>query len=88
LIRSQYAQAGDRLVRVHLPIGEKHDFKGVVDLISMKAYLGDGKAPGEIPADMLVPRRRPMASWWRRQPKARTHYWKSTWRLGHSPTRS
>jgi elongation factor G len=51
---SQYAQAGGhRLVRVHLPIGEKHDFKGVVDLISMKAFLGDGKAPSEIPAEML-----------------------------------
>ena len=32
-----------RLIKVQLPIGEKHDFKGVVDLISMKAYLGDGK---------------------------------------------
>jgi elongation factor G len=52
---SQYAQAGGhRLVRVHLPVGEKHDFKGVVDLISMKAFLGDGKAPGEIPADMMA----------------------------------
>jgi elongation factor G len=35
-----------------LPIGEKHDFKGVVDIIGMKAYLGDGKTTAEIPADM------------------------------------
>jgi elongation factor G len=41
-----------RLIKVQLPIGEKHDFKGVVDLISMKAYLGDGKAASDIPADM------------------------------------
>ena len=41
-----------RLIKVQLPIGEKHDFKGVVDLISMKAYLGDGKTASEIPADM------------------------------------
>lgn len=45
---------GKRLVKVQLPIGEKHDFKGVVDLVSMKAYLGDGKTPSEIPADMMA----------------------------------
>jgi elongation factor G len=44
--------AGQRLVRLQLPVGEKHDFKGVIDLISMKAFLGDGKSPSEIPADM------------------------------------
>ena len=44
---------GKRLVNVQLPIGEKHEFKGVIDLISMKAYMGDGKAASEIPADML-----------------------------------
>jgi elongation factor G len=49
-----FAQAGGhRLVRVQLPIGEKHDFKGVIDLISMKAFIGDGKSPDEIPADLL-----------------------------------
>ncbi len=51
----EFAHAGDhRLVKVQLPIGEKHDFKGVIDLISMKAYLGDGKTAAEIPADMLA----------------------------------
>ena len=50
----EFARAGDhRLVKVQLPIGEKHEFKGVIDLISMKAYLGDGKTASEIPADML-----------------------------------
>ncbi len=44
--------AGQRLVKLQLPIGEKHEFKGVVDLISMKAYLGDGKTASDIPADM------------------------------------
>jgi elongation factor G len=43
----QFAQANDaRLVKVQLPWGEKLDFKGVIDLISMKAYSGDGKLPG------------------------------------------
>jgi elongation factor G len=41
-----------RALKVHLPIGEKHDFKGVVDIIGMKAYLGDGKTTGGIPAEL------------------------------------
>ncbi len=44
--------AGQRLVKVQLPIGEKHDFKGVIVLISMKAFMADGKTASEIPADM------------------------------------
>lgn len=39
-----------RLIPVQLPLGEKADFKGVIDLLSMKAYLGDGKTASEIPA--------------------------------------
>ncbi len=50
----EFAHAGGkRLVKVQLPIGEKHEFKGIIDLISMKAYMGDGKTASEIPADML-----------------------------------
>jgi len=41
-----------RLVPVQLPWGEKAAFKGVIDLISMKAYANEGKSPEEIPADM------------------------------------
>ncbi|MCC7118510.1 MAG: elongation factor G [Anaerolineales bacterium] len=43
---------GKRAIKVHLPIGTKNDFKGVVDIIGMKAYLGDGKTTGEIPAEL------------------------------------
>lgn len=43
---------GKRVVQVHIPIGEKHDFKGVVDVIGMKSYLGDGKTTDEIPAEL------------------------------------
>jgi elongation factor G len=43
---------GKRAIKVHLPIGEKQNFKGVVDIIGMKAYLGDGKTTGEIPAEL------------------------------------
>ncbi len=48
----QFAQANDaRLVKAQLPWGEKLDFKGVIDLISMKAYGADGKTASDIPAE-------------------------------------
>ncbi len=40
-----------RLIRVQLPWGERGDFKGVIDLLSNKAYEGDGKTAVEIPAE-------------------------------------
>ena len=40
-----------RLIPIQLPWGEKADFQGVIDLITMKAYKGDGKTATEIPAD-------------------------------------
>ncbi|HEY5729842.1 MAG TPA: elongation factor G [Anaerolineales bacterium] len=43
---------GKRVVKVHIPIGEKQDFKGVVDIIGMKAYMGNGKETAEIPDDL------------------------------------
>jgi elongation factor G len=43
---------GKRALKVHLPIGEKQNFKGVVDVIGMKAYMGDGKTTAEVPADL------------------------------------
>ena len=41
-----------RLIPVQLPWGEKAAFKGVIDLITMKAYAGDGKSAEEIPAEL------------------------------------
>jgi elongation factor G len=41
-----------RLIPVQLPWGEKAAFKGVIDLISMKAYADEGKSAEEIPADL------------------------------------
>jgi elongation factor G len=43
---------GKRAIRVHLPIGEKQSFKGVVDIIGMKSYMGDGRTTAEIPAEL------------------------------------
>lgn len=41
--------AGKRLIKVQIPWGEKLDFKGVIDLIHLKAYSGDGKTVSDIP---------------------------------------
>ena len=38
-----------RLIPVQLPWGERADFKGVLDLLTMKAYAGDGKTVKDIP---------------------------------------
>ena len=40
-----------RLIQVQLPWGEKADFQGVIDLLSMKAYKGDGKEIVDIPEE-------------------------------------
>ncbi len=40
-----------RLVPVQLPWGERAEFKGVLDLLTMKAYPGDGKTSQPIPAE-------------------------------------
>jgi len=42
-----------RLIPVQLPWGEKADFKGILDLMTMKAYEGDGKSSTEIPSEFL-----------------------------------
>ncbi len=38
-----------RLIPVQLPWGERGDFKGVLDLLTMKAYEGEGNSVVEIP---------------------------------------
>lgn len=45
---------GQQVVAVQLPIGAEHAFKGVVDLLGMKAYtVEDGKpGVGEVPAEL------------------------------------
>jgi elongation factor G len=42
-----------RLVLVQLPWGEKAEFKGVIDLLTMKAFSGDGKTTQAIPAELV-----------------------------------
>jgi elongation factor G len=40
-----------RLIPIQIPWGEKSDFKGVIDLLTMKAYKGTGKESEAIPAE-------------------------------------
>jgi elongation factor G len=44
-----------RIVPLHVPVGEEHDFKGFVDLVKMKAttYAGGKATEGPIPADLV-----------------------------------
>lgn len=43
-----------RLIPLQLPWGEKQDFKGVLDLITMKAHPGDGRTARDIPAEFTA----------------------------------
>ena len=43
-----------RLIPFQLPWGEKSAFKGVIDLVSMKAFADEGKTAEEIPDDLKV----------------------------------
>lgn len=40
-----------RLLPLQLPWGEKSEFKGVIDLLTMKAYANEGKTGVDIPAE-------------------------------------
>lgn len=41
-----------KFIPVTIPIGKEADFKGVINLITMKAYMGIGKDRSDIPANM------------------------------------
>lgn len=40
-----------RLLPVQLPWGQRADFRGIIDLLTMRAFEGDGKVSQEIPAE-------------------------------------
>ena len=50
-LESVQAISDKRLIPVELPWGEKADFKGVLDLFTLKAYPGTGDTVQEIPAE-------------------------------------
>jgi len=43
---------GNKCLAVELPVGAQQAFQGVVDLLTMKAYLGEKAEEGEIPAEV------------------------------------
>ncbi len=43
---------GSKCVPLQMPIGSQAAFKGVVDLLAMKAYMGEKAEEADIPADM------------------------------------
>ena len=55
-----HATLSKRCVPIHLPIGSQDSFKGIVDIVEMKAYLGDPSTgsgrmtPAELPEDMAA----------------------------------
>ena len=51
-LASIQSEIEDRLILMQLPWGEKADFQGVIDLVTMKAFKGDGKTAVEIPAEL------------------------------------
>ncbi len=40
------------IVPVQIPVGEGSEFKGVVDLITMKAFLGEGASASDVPGNL------------------------------------
>jgi len=58
-VESMREKLGANAVAVHCPIGAEADFKGMVDLVSMKAYIFEEETLGakyettDIPADLL-----------------------------------
>jgi len=46
------AKLSSKCLPVQLPIGSQKDFQGIVDLVSMKAYMGADSREAEIPASL------------------------------------
>jgi elongation factor G len=51
-LREVQSSLSRRCVAVHVPIGSQDKLQGVVDLVNMKAYMGDKGTEAEPPADM------------------------------------
>ncbi len=53
-LNSLNAKFGRRCVPVQLPIGSQAAFKGVVDLVGLRAYDGEDPGGGPVPADLAA----------------------------------
>ena len=45
---------GHKVAPLQVPVGAEHDFKGVVDLLHLKAYMGPEGREEEVPAEMAA----------------------------------
>jgi len=52
-LESIQVMSDTRFIPVQVPWGEKGDFQGILDLLTMKAYPGDGANPQEIPEEYV-----------------------------------
>ena len=46
------AKFGSKCLPLQLPVGSQHDFEGIVDLLTLKSYLGTEVKEGEIPSSV------------------------------------
>ena len=53
VLASLREQFSGTIVPVQLPVGEGSEFRGVVDLISKKAYLGEAATVADVPANLV-----------------------------------
>ena len=53
-LRQAQSALSKRCVAVQLPIGSEHNLQGVIDLVDMKAYVGDKGSEAPIPEDMAA----------------------------------
>ena len=53
-LRQVQSELSKRCVAVQLPVGSEHALQGVVDLVEMKAYLGEKGSEAPIPEDMAT----------------------------------
>jgi elongation factor G len=52
-LNSVQTLSDSRLLPMQIPLGERGDFKGVVDLLAMKAYVGPANQPEAIPQEYI-----------------------------------
>lgn len=43
---------GNKCMPLQIPVGAHNDFKGIIDLLTLKCYIGDKAEEGEIPASL------------------------------------
>ncbi|MDO8568345.1 MAG: elongation factor G [Dehalococcoidales bacterium] len=51
-VTAAQAKLAPKCLPIQLPIGAHTTFKGIIDLLSMKAYTGSPQKEGEVPADL------------------------------------